>query len=515
MTLHNNLKRMQVALFIIICAAVPTLAQITIAKVTGGTVEGVVKDDIASFKGIPFAAPPVGDLRWRAPQPVKPWEGVRKAFEFAPAPMQDAAFGGRPGDSQKISEDCLYLNVWTGAKNASEKRPVMVWIFGGGFGLGMTSTPTYDGANLAKKGVVLVSVAYRLGPFGFLAHPELSKESGKGSGSYGIQDQIAGLKWVKENIAKFGGDPSNVTIFGESAGAKSVSLLITSPMARGLFHRAISESGGATAPPVLPRREAEAQGKAYLSKAGADDIKTARALSAEKIQSGTKGMGNFKPVPDGETIAEDPYELFEAGKFNDTPILIGTNSDEGSLFVTQKITSETFEQYIRNKYGPGAEEILKAYPHTVDDEAKRSAADAIREASFAWPTWNWARFQSEKGKNKAFVYYYDHRTPASSQGAKHGAELAYVFCNLSPSGRSNGTEDKDLSELLSAYWINFAKKGDPNGPGLPVWPAFDEKDQKTMFFDKIPSARPHPNVDKIKAFDVHYAKLRENAKTKK
>jgi para-nitrobenzyl esterase len=509
MTLHN-LRRFLTALFIIICAAVPAIAQISTAKVTGGTVEGVVKDGIASFKGIQFAAPPVGDLRWRAPQPVVPWKGVKKADDFAPGPMQDTAFGGSLGGPQKISEDCLYLNVWTGAKEAGEKRPVMVWIYGGGFGIGMASTPTYDGANLAKKGVVLVSIAYRLGPFGFLAHPELSKESGKGSGSYGIQDQIAGLKWVKENIAKFGGDPANVTIFGESAGAKSVGFLMTSPMAKGLFHRAISESGGAVAPPVLSLREAEAQGKAYLSKLGADDIKTARALSAEKVQSETKGMGNFKPVPDGATIAEDPYALFEAGKFNDTPILVGTNSDEGGLFMTQKITRETFEQYIRNKYKSGVEEIIKAYPHATDAEALRSAKDAIREASFAWSTWSWARLQSNYGANRVFVYYFDYRASASSEGASHGSEIAYVFGNL----RSNKPEEKALSELMSACWINFARNGNPNGSGLPVWPAFDEKEQKTMFFDKTPSARPHPNADKIRAFDVYFAKLREEARAK-
>jgi para-nitrobenzyl esterase len=505
-------------LVVILCAAFPALAQISIAKITGGTIEGVVKDGIASFKGIPFAAPPVGDLRWKAPQPVMPWHGVKKTYDFAPAPMQDTAFGAMLGGPQKISEDSLYLNVWTGAKKAGEKRPVMVWIYGGGFGIGMTSTPTYDGTNLAEKGVVLVSVAYRLGPFGFLAHPELSKESGKGSGCYGIQDQIAGLKWVKENISKFGGDPSNVTIFGESAGAKSVGFLITSPMARGLFHRAISESGGAAAPPVSSLKEAEAQGKAYLDKLGADDIKTARALSAEKIQSETKGMGSFKPVPDGETIVEDPYELFETGKFNDTPILVGTNSDEGSLFLTQKITSGTFEQYIRNKYGAGAEEILKAYPHATDAEAIRSAKDAIREFSFAWSTWNWARLQSQKGRNRAFVYYFDHRTPASPDGSSHAAEIPYVFGNLGKFGQpggSDGAEDHALSGLITSYWINFAKKGNPNGPGLPVWPAFDDKEQKTMFFDKTPSARPHPNVDKIRAFDAHFVKLREEARAKK
>ena len=502
-------------LAIIICTATPVLAQISTAKVTGGIVEGVVKDSIASFKGVPFAAPPVGNLRWRSPQPVKPWQGVRKANEFGPGPMQDTSFGAMLGGPQKISEDCLYLNVWTGAKKAGEKRPVMVWIYGGGFGIGMTSTPTYDGTNLAKKGVVLVSVTYRVGPMGFLAHPELSKESGKGSGAYGIQDQVAGLKWVKANIAQFGGDPGNVTIFGESAGGISVSMLTASPMARGFFHRAISESGGSMTPPRSSLKEAEEQGKAYLNKLGAKDIKAARALSAETIQKDTKGMGSFWPVADGETVAANQYELFEAGKFNDTPVLIGTNSDEGGLFVTQKTTSAAFEKMIRSQYGAGADAILKAYPHATEAEATRSNKDIFRDSTFAWPTWAWAKLQSRNGRNKAFVYYFDHRTPASPEGANHAAEISYVFGNLGGMGGGNGPEDKALSELISSYWVNFAKKGDPNGAGLPAWLAFDEREQKTMFFDKTPGARPHPNLDKIKAFDAYYAKLREAAKAKK
>jgi para-nitrobenzyl esterase len=503
------------ALAWIICSTVPALAQIATAKVAGGIVEGVVKDGIASFKGVPFAAPPVGDLRWRSPQPVKPWQGVKKADKFAPGPMQDTAFGAKLGGSQEISEDCLYLNVWTGAKKAGENRPVMVWIYGGGFGIGMTSTPTYDGTNLAKKGVVLVSVAYRVGPMGFLAHPELSKESGKGSGAYGIQDQIAGLKWVKENIAQFGGDPSNVTIFGESAGGMSVGMLVTSPMATGLFQRAISESGGAMGSRSPALKTAEEQGKTYLSKLGANSIKAARALSAETIQKDTKGMGSFRPVADSVTIASNPYEVFEAGKFNDTPILVGTNSNEGGLFVTQTTTSAEFEKMVRSQYAAGAEAILKAYPHATDAEATRAAKDLMRESTFAWPTWAWAKMQSIKGKNKAFVYYFDRRTPASPDGANHAAEISYVFRNLGGMGGGNGPEDKTLSDLLSSYWVNFATKGDPNGQGLPVWPIFDTKEQKTMIFDKTPGARPHPNMAQIKAFDAYFAKLREAAKAKK
>jgi para-nitrobenzyl esterase len=516
MTFKNS-KKFIAALALILCAAVPAIAQISTAKITGGIVEGVVSDGIAAFKGVPFAAPPVGNLRWKSPQPVNPWTGVKKANEFGPGPMQDTEFGAKLGGPQKVSEDCLYLNVWTGAKKAGEKRPVMVWIYGGGFGIGMTSTPWYDGANFAKKGIVLVSVTYRVGPMGFLAHPELSKESGKGSGAYGIQDQIAGLRWVKENIAQFGGDPSNVTIFGESAGGISVGMLASSPMAKGLFQRAISESGGNMAPPRTSLKQAEEQGKAYLSKLGANDIKAARALSADAIQKETKGMGSFWPIPDGETIVENPYEVFEAGKFNDTPILIGTNSDEGGLFATGKTTSAAFEKMIRSGYAAAAEAILKAYPHSTDAEATKSNKDIFRDSTFAWPTWAWARLQSKNGKHRAYVYYFDHRTPTSPEGANHASEISYVFGNLggiNPFGASNGPEDKTLSEMMSSYWINFAKNGDPNGPGLPVWPAFDTKEQ-TMFFDKTPSARPHPNLEKIKAFDVYYAKLREGAKNKK
>ncbi len=497
----------------------PTTMLTTVVEVTGGTIEGVEQDGIFSFKGIPFAAPPVGDLRWKSPQPVVPWEGVKKTDKFAPGPMQDTSFGAMLGGPQEISEDCLYLNVWTGAKQTDEKRPVMVWIYGGGFGIGMTSTPTYNGANLAKKGVVLVSVAYRVGPLGFLAHPELSKESGHGSGAYGIQDQIAGLKWVKENIAKFGGDPSNVTIFGESAGGISVSMLTASPMAKDLFQRAISESGGSMGPIRSTLKEAEAQGEAYLKSLGAEDIKAARALSAEEIQKNTKGMGNFWPVADGTTIVANQYALFETGQFNDTPILVGTNSDEGGLFVTPPMTTDQFVQMMRQRFGESADALLKVYPHATDDEALQSAKDIFRDTTFAWPTWAWATLQSRNGKNKAFVYYFDHRTANSPGGAGHGSEIGYVFGNLASMGPlgagTDNPEERALSDMIQSYWVNFAAKGDPNGEGLPEWPAFDEKEQKVMYFNDETGAREHPNLDKIKAFDAYFANLREEAKEEK
>ncbi len=501
------------------------LSQIQNVKSTGGQLQGVVVDGVASFKSIPFAAPPIGDLRWEAPQPSKAWTGIRKADAYARGCMQDSSMVKMVGASVSVSEDCLYLNIWTAAKTAGEKRPVMVWIHGGAFVGGMTGTPMFDGTKFAQKGVVLVSIAYRLGVFGFMAHPELSRESGKGSGTYGIQDMIAGLQWVKNNIAQFGGDPSCVTIFGESAGGIAVSMLSAAPPAKGLFQRAISESGGSFAPPrtaneagenVPSLKLAESNGKAFLKKLGAADIKAARALPAEQIQKalggGMGGGGSFWPVADGNVLPGDPYELYEKGSFNDTPILVGTNSNEGGLFMRGPATPASFEKQIRSGYGDRADVILNAYPHATDAEAARASADVFREFAFAWPTWAWARMQSQKGKGKAFVYYYDHRTPASPDGANHAAEVTYVFGNLGGPGGAPSPEDLALSDLIRSYWINFARTGDPNGSGLPQWSSFTERDQKVMFFNGTASAKPIPNLEKLKAYDAYYSWRREQAK---
>jgi para-nitrobenzyl esterase len=434
--------------------------------------------------------------------------------------MQNRAAAMLIGGWSRMSEDCLYLNVWTPATNAQERLPVMVWIYGGGFMIGMTSQPLYDGTKLAQKGVVLVSVAYRLGPFGFLAHPELSRESGKGSGCYGLQDQVAGLRWVRDNIARFGGDPSRVTIFGESAGGASVSLLAVAPAARGLFHRAIAQSGSAIAPGrnqfSLPL--AEEAGKKFLSKLGATELKSARALSADEIQKAISGLslGEFRPVADGDFLPADPYELFEAGRFNDTPILVGFNSDEGAWFARPARTAEAFEQQVRDIFGPGAESILRTYPHSTPTEINKSSREILRDAFMGWPTCNWAKLQSGKGHHPAYVYYFDHRNTSSPEGAIHAAELAYVFRNLTAFAGAPSpprTEDVKLSDLMSSYWVNFAKSGDPNGPGLPAWPAFDEKEMKTMVIDQAPSARALPNMQKLRAFDGYYAWQVEQAKT--
>jgi para-nitrobenzyl esterase len=508
-------------------------AEIREADVTGGKVAGVAANGIVSFKGIPFAAPPVGELRWRAPQPVVPWTGIREVSKFAPACVQDEMFAAVFGAPRGVSEDCLYLNVWTPATSATDRLPVMVWIYGGGFVIGQTSVPAYDGTRLAEKGVVMVSVSYRVGAFGFLAHPELSKESGKGSGNFGLQDQIAGLKWVKDNIAKFGGNPNRVTIFGESAGGISVSMLAASPAAKGLFQQAISESGGSFGGPrtgnegglnVPPLEIAEANGQRFLARLGATTIAAARALGPDKIMAaqgaGVAATNSFWPVFDGDVLPGDQYELYLARKFNDTPVLIGTNSDEGALFAQGPVTAAQFEQQLRASMGKHADAILAAYPHATDAEAFTSTKNFFREASFAWHTWAWAMLQTEKGRGKAFVYYFDHRTPQSPNGSNHGSEIAYVFRTLGQPGASFGPpapirpEDTTMAELMCTYWTNFARTGDPNGPGLPQWPAFSAKDQRVMHFDSSPSARPVPNIEQIKAFDAYYAWRREQAKAK-
>jgi para-nitrobenzyl esterase len=500
-------------------------SQIQNVKITGGQLQGVIADGVASFKGIPFAAPPVGDLRWKAPEPSKAWTGIRKADAYATGCMQDSSMAKMVGASVGVSEDCLYLNVWTAATNAGEKRPVMVWIHGGAFVGGMTGTPMFDGTKFAQKGVVLVSIAYRLGVFGFMAHPELSRESGKGSGAYGIRDMIAGLQWVKNNIAQFGGDPSCVTIFGESAGGIAVGMLSAAPAAKGLFQRAISESGGSFAPPRIANEAgqnvpslklAESNGESFLKKLGAADIKAARAMAAEQIQKaaggGMGGGSSFWPVADGTAIPGDPYELYDKGQFNDTPILVGTNSNEGGLFARGPVTAAAFEKQIRSGYGEKADVILSAYPHSTDAEASRASADAFREFAFAWPTWAWARMQSQKGKEKAFVYYYDHRTPDSPDGANHAAEVTYVFGNFGGIGGAPSSEDLALSDMIRSYWINFARTGNPNGSGLSQWPAFTEKNQEVLFFDTGASAKPIPNLEKLKAYDAYYSWRREQAK---
>ena len=507
----------------------PAAAQVRIVSVTGGRVGGVTADGITSFKGIPFAAPPVGQLRCRDPQPVRPWTGVKQADHFAPGCIQDTNFFFKPfGLLPAISEDCLYLNVWTPARSARTRLPVMVWIYGGGFAGGATRFPVFDGTRLARKGVVLVSIAYRTGVFGFLSDPQLSAESPRHvSGNYGLHDMIAALMWVQGNISRFGGDPSRVTIFGQSAGGDAVGMLAQSPLARGLFQRGIAESGSTfylDDEDFTTLQRAQQAGQSFLAKLGATSIAAARRLDARvlfKTQGPWTGQGSFKPrVVTSEEFPGDGHRLYQTHRFNDTPVLIGWNFDEGSLFVPARTSPSQFGAQVRAKFGPFAARVLAMYPHATETESSRAALDLFRDTEMAWGAWTWAKLQSENGKSEAYLYYFDRRSPHAPLGPAHTAEVGYVFGTLTAPGLPGrlisppGPADIALSELIQSYWVNFARTGNPNDPGLPQWPAFGPLSQRVMYLDAHPHAGPVPNLRQIQVFDADFAWLRKEAKKK-
>ena len=492
-----------------------------LVRTEGGRLLGVAQDGLRVFLGIPFAAPPLGALRWRPPAPAPRWSGVRRADHFADSCMQesraDPAFGT---PALTVSEDCLYLNVWTPARSASDHLPVMVWIYGGGFNQGSTAIPLYSGEQLAAHGVVVVSIAYRVGPLGFLAHAALTAESSHhSSGNYGLLDQIAALQWIQRNIAKFGGDPHKVTIFGESAGGIAVSMLAASPLARGLFSGAISESGGSFGPtrdPPLPGEnmltlaEAERDGAAFAQKLGAQTAAELRRLPAQTVQQAAAGHGLFWPVVDGWVILGDQYRLYQEGRFNDTPILIGTNSDEGALFGAPT-SRQAYIDAVHQRYGPYAQRLLAVYPAT-ETAWRQSSMDLTRDAAFGWPTWAWARLQSRGGHSKVFCYYFEHvpPRPASSRwreatGAVHSEEMVYVFGHLNQQALPWTSADRTLSDEMTTYWTNFAKHGDPNSAGIPEWPAFAGADPQVMRLTDPPHAGSVPNLAGLEVLDAYFA----------
>lgn len=497
--------------------AAPAQAAISQAQTTAGAVQGEIVNGVGEFKGIPFAAPPVGDLRWQAPQPVQPWQGVRKTVAFGPACMQGAQLLKQMGSTQPMSEDCLFVDVWTPADTPADKLPVIAWIYGGGFNSGATSVPMYDGANFAKQGVVFVSISYRVGPFGFLATPALSAESGHGSGNYGLLDMIAGLRWVHDNIARFGGDPSKVTIMGHSAGSMAVSELVASPLTKGLFRGAIAESGADFAPPgdfagtsQQTLAQAEANGAKWLESLGAHSLAEARAMPAARLEAAQHepGAPRFFPPLDGYVLPEAEYALWQRHAYNDVPLLLGTTSDEAAVFGGRRaVTPAEFEKQVRDGYGAQAEAILAAYSHATDAQATRAAKDLASDTMFHWNMFTWASLQAQDGQAPAYAYWFHRPTAADPDGSGHGSEVPLVFANEDHRpGRPAWTdEDRALSHELRSYWVNFARTGDPNGPGLPRWPEFQPGKATVMALGKDNKPIPLPVEWRLKVLSDYYA----------
>jgi para-nitrobenzyl esterase len=486
-------------------------------RTESGTVSGIRADGLTVYKGIPFAAPPVGDLRWRPPVHAEAWTGTRKADAFAPACMQVGV--SMPGEAPPaVSEDCLYLNIWTPAKTANEHLPVIVWIYGGGYINGSASMPLYWGDRLAQKGVVVVTIAYRLGPLGFLALPELSRESPHHtSGNYGLMDQIAALEWIQRNIAAFGGDPKCVTIAGQSSGSISVSILMASPRAKGLFQRAIGESGGLFEPlqlgPKYLLANAERDGDKYAASLGAATLKELRRLPATLLTGNAGGI--VHAVIEPYVLPLSPYEAFALGQQNDVPLLIGSNADEArSLVDVAQDTAASFDRDLERSVGQLPPALLAAYPHATDAEARQAQLSLERDLRFGWDMWAWARLQAGTGKSPVFYYSFRQQPPFpagsvyAGWGASHFAELWYVFDHLDQAPWNWTTGDRKLAEEMSSYWVNFARSGDPNGPGLSPWPGFTNGESKVQYLGDPIIVGGVANIQGLSIFDSVYTVVR-------
>jgi len=475
-----------------------------VVKLDSGLISGLLQGGTWTYLGIPYAKPPVGDLRWKLPEAPKAWSGIRRCTKYGPScpqPQTEASVG-------RMAEDCLYLNVWTPAKEPSDKLPVMVWIHGGAYVTGSGSEPTYNGLNLSKQGVIVVTINYRLGPFGFMAHPLLSKESPKGtSGNYGLLDQVEALNWVQRNIQAFGGDPGRVTIFGESAGGQSVNILLVSPLSKGLFQRAISESGPqwhfGLLVPFTPLKEAEKKGEQFAAELGCDKAKDpVAAMRAKKPDELIQTWGwtatemvipdgiQFQAVVDGWFLPDRPEVLFKAGKQHDVPVLIGSNKNEGAPFAglaqSKGTTVAEYKARVLGTIGELAPEVLTMFPADTDEQAYIAIANLLTQMDFA----SFPRFICEsvaKTKSKAYLYQFT-RVPPTKYGALlgcyHSCEMPYVFGNFVMSDGYK-QEDLDLSMVMMGYWTGFASSGDPNGGGRPAWPYYGPKDQNLELGDQV------------------------------
>jgi para-nitrobenzyl esterase len=500
-------------------------------KIANGTIESTTppKEGVRSFKGIPFAKPPLGDLRWREPQPVDNWKGVRKADEFGSRCMQPSSPGADYWfRSNQASEDCLYLNVWTPAKSGKERLPVLVYIYGGGFNNGDGSEPRYDGENMARKGMVAVTLNYRLNLFGFLAHPELTAESPhRASGNYGLMDQAAALRWVQQNIAAFGGDPKRVTIAGESAGSISVSALTGSPLSRNLIAGAIGESGALIS--TLPPRslaDSEKDGVRFAELIGAPSLAALRAMSAEALQEaraklspggpGRPGGIRFWPNIDGYFLPKTLAEIVEAGEQAKIPLLAGANSMEQSyrlVLGNNEATPENFAAAVQKLYGPNADAVLKAFHASTPDEVKIAAMDLASARFISHGTWKWTELHMQTSSKPVYRYLYTRIRPRylgmpgqppppepaeKPLGAAHSAEIQYAMGNLDLDKRYPwDPEDYKVAEIIQGYFVNFIKTGDPNGPGLPKWPKYEPGTNYTRMVIDVTS-KPEPDTDRAR-----------------
>jgi len=491
------------------------------AKTTNGILEGIDESGIKIFKGIPFAAPPVGNLRWREPQAVQSWSGVRKADRFGPRAMQLPVFGDMNFRSNGMSEDCLYLNVWTPAKTSDEHLPVLVYFYGGGFIAGDGSEPRYDGESMARQGIVAVTVNYRLGIFGFFAHPELSKESpNHSSGNYGLLDQSAALKWVQKNIAAFGGDPAKITIAGESAGSFSVSAQMASPLSKDIIAGAIGESGSLLGlNPTIPLKDAEKTGADFATSVKANSLTELRAVPADQLLKATAnpGFGRFPITVDGFFFPKSPLEIYELGEQAHIPLLVGWNSEEMNYRVLMGQDKPTLENYIKavqKLYGEKSSEALRVYNASDDEGAEQVATDLAGDRFIGFSTWKWSDLQSKTGGKPVYRYLYTRPRPEMrsemgnataglaggvirdsssaktpkippARGAVHSAEIEYALGNL-PTNRVYDWQPDDykVSEIMQALFVNFIKTGNPNGLGVPDWPAVDNsKGVQVMHID--------------------------------
>ena len=486
-------------------------------QTTSGPVVGAAGNDarIRIFEGIPYAAPPVGDLRWKPPQPLMPWTAPRRVATFGPRCMQGRIYSDMVFRDNGPSEDCLTLNIWTPAKSPTAKLPVMIWIYGGGFAAGGTSEPRQDGEALARKGVVVVSMNYRLGIFGFFVSQELKDESPQhASGNYGLLDQLAAIRWVHENIVAFGGDPSNVTVFGESAGSFSVSAQLATPLSQGLITRAIGESGSLFGRGLQRASwtEAAEQDRAFAQQAlGTDSLAALRAKSGDELLKAAlkeRSTVRFSTVVDGYFLPESVANAYEDGKQAHVPLLAGWNADEQgpkTIFGDQDETAANFKEWVQKHYGDKSETLLRAYPAATDAQAKESAGNLASDLFIAYGTWKWIEVHAATCGCPVYRYRFEDAPPmkgGASRGAYHSAEIEFVFEALRSKPLPWRPEDKKLSDLMSTYWTNFAKTGDPNGRGLPFWPSYQSRTKyQVMHLNANPKAAPAENRERYETLD--------------